>query len=499
LCVNKVTAEEREELDLSSWRVAFCGAEPIHSETLSAFAEMFAPYGFSPEAFYPCYGLAEATLLASGGRSGPAKPIVKRVLRSGLGEHRVELANGHTGRDVQELVGCGGALCDLEIAIVDTKTLEKVPDDRVGEIWIKGKSVADGYWNRPEESERTFGARLNGSSGGDYLRTGDLGFISDGELFVTGRVKDVIIIRGSNHYPQDIEHTVSRSHPALEQVAGAAFSIEADGQERLVAVHELNRQHRDADLAQVFRHVRSAISSEHELDMHAIVLIRQASMPRTTSGKIQRNLCRQRFLDGELNVVGQWVRNGHGKSGVNGKAHDNGNGRNGTTNGNRPHAGMNGAHSKDARPNGKSSKPLFDPSELPLAADEIDRLAERIEAWMARWLVEHAGLPAEDLDRETPFAELGIDSLTAVELSQELEDWLHVKLTPVVAWNYPTPRSLARYLAREAGGANDREAELEAEGEQSAESDFERMLAEIESLSEDEAASAVDQTGGDLR
>ena len=285
LCVNKITPEQRETLDLSGWNLAFCGAEPIRAETLDRFAETFAPCGFRAEAFYPCYGLAEATLIASGG-NGPARPFVKRVLRSALTDHRVVDANGHSDNQVQELVGCGRALADQEIIIADPSNGQVCGSQRVGEVWIKGPNVARGYWNRPEENDHTFGARLANSQNGSYLRTGDLGFMSDGHLFITGRVKDVIIIRGRNHYPQDIERTVQQSHPALQASAGAAFSIESGaGSENLVIIQEIDRKNRDADFDQIIRNIRRAVTVEHELEVHAVVLIRQASLPVTTSGK----------------------------------------------------------------------------------------------------------------------------------------------------------------------------------------------------------------------
>ncbi len=487
LCVNKTTPEERAELDLSSWKLAFCGAEPISVETLEQFAEMFEPCGFRADAFYPCYGLAEATLIASGG-IGPAALNVKSVLRTGLAEHRVESANGHDTKDVLRLVGCGQAL-EGEIAIVDPNTKLLLPQNRVGEIWVKGPGVTAGYWKQHDEDKRAFNVELKDNNVTGYLRTGDLGFVGDGQLYVTGRVKDVIIIRGSNHYPQDIEHTVGHAHPALETGSGAAFSVDKDGQERLVAVHELDRQHRDSDLSGVFRRVRSAVASDHDLDMHAVVLIRQASLPRTTSGKVQRNLCREWFLSGQLRVIDQWVRgeNGNGSNG-NGK-HSNGNGKHyGDSNG----SGANGSATPGLKRSPKKKPSLgFSPEDVPLSEDQVARLAELIETWMIEWLVERADVNEGEIERDMPFAETGIDSLTAVELSKELEDWLEVKLTPVVAWNYPTPETLALYLAQEAGGLNVKtEEEIDAE-EQASENDFERMLAEIESLSDAEIQAAL--------
>ena len=268
--------------------------------------EAFASAGFREDAFYPCYGLAEATLLVTGS-DGPQRPLVKRVDRAALAEHRVVEVDDRAGQSSQALVGCGEPWLGQEVAIVDVETRRRLPEHQVGEIWVRGSSVAKGYWNRPENTRLDFQATIEGDEPKTYLRTGDLGFLSDGNLFVTGREKEMIIVRGRNLYPHDIELSVTRSHPALATGAGASFAVEADGEERLVVVHEVDRQYRNGDLDDVIRCARRAIVDDHELDPQAIVLIRMASLPRTTSGKVQRNLCRQQFLDGSLNVVAQWT------------------------------------------------------------------------------------------------------------------------------------------------------------------------------------------------
>ncbi|HEV7787209.1 MAG TPA: fatty acyl-AMP ligase, partial [Thermoanaerobaculia bacterium] len=219
LSVRKVPPAERAGLDLSSWRVAFNGAEPVRAATLDAFASVFEPCGFRRQAFYPCYGLAEATLFVSGGDPDIEPNIAPRV--------RVE--------EGKPRVGCGRAWPGERLAIADPETGRRAPAGREGEIWVAGPSVADGYWNRPEETARTFGARLAETGEGPFLRTGDLGLLgSDGELFVTGRLKDLIVVRGRNLYPHDLERTAEESHPALRSGGAAAFSVEADGEERLV-------------------------------------------------------------------------------------------------------------------------------------------------------------------------------------------------------------------------------------------------------------------------
>ena len=302
LCAQKTTADQRVALSLASVKVALCGAEPVRPDTLAQFAEAFAPCGFRAEAFRPAYGLAEATLIVSGHSQGGAL-FTPTVVAGDLQKNRVAIAekNSAGGR---VLVGCGGIAPGLKVKIVNPETLAPCAADRVGEIWIAGPSVARGYWRKPEETRETFGAHLAGGEG-PFLRTGDLGFMDRGQLFVTGRVKDLIIIRGSNHYPQDLEHTVERSHRALRPASGAAFSIDADGAERLVIVQEVNDP-ASLPSEDVVAAIRRALNESHEVHPDAIVLIEPRSIPRTSSGKIQRYACREAFLAGTLNVAHEW-------------------------------------------------------------------------------------------------------------------------------------------------------------------------------------------------
>jgi len=303
LCLRKITPEERQTLDLSTWQVALSGAEPVRAETLRAFAEAFAPCGFRPEAFYPCYGLAEATLMVSGGFAGRA-PVVQGFRAESLAAGKA--VPGEPDEDgVRPLVGCGGQLPDQQVVIVDPAAGRACLEGEVGEVWVAGPSVAQGYWRKPELTEATFRARRADTGEGPFLRTGDLGFLYEGVLFPAGRIKDLIIIRGVNHYPQDIEHTVERSHPRLRPGCGAAFTAERDGRQELVVVHEIERA-RAAPLDEVFQAVRREVSAQHGLTLDAIVLLRAGTTPKTTSGKIQRHACREAFLDGSLRVVGQW-------------------------------------------------------------------------------------------------------------------------------------------------------------------------------------------------
>lgn len=328
LCIRKITSEQKASLDLSSWEVAFTGAEPVRAETLDQFAAMFEPCGFRREAFHPCYGMAETTLIVSGGLK-TAPPIIRSVDGAALEQNQV-VAVAKEREGIRKIVGVGRTWLDQKIVIVNPESLTLCPDNQVGEIWVSGLSVAQGYWNRPEETEQTFNAYLKDTSDTEvetseassaternlrpFLRTGDLGFLQDGELFITGRIKDVIIIRGQNHYPQDIELTVEKSHPALRPGCGAAFAVEVKGQERLVVVQEVERSYlRKLNAKEIVGSIQKAVAAQHALQIYAMVLVKTGSIPKTSSGKIQRHACRSGFLAGTLNVVEDWSENPHGK------------------------------------------------------------------------------------------------------------------------------------------------------------------------------------------
>lgn len=328
LCVRKITPTQRATLDLSSWKMAFNGAEPIRHDTLERFAQTFASCGFRPEVFYPCYGLAEATLIVTGGQQA-IPPVIHTVQTSALEQQQIAIPASNMAA-AHSLIGCGQALsAQQRVVIVDPDSQTLCPPDHIGEIWVAGPSVAQGYWNRPAETAETFQAYLL-TGEGPFLRTGDLGFLHAGELFITGRRKDVIIIRGSNHYPQDIELTVERSHPALRPNCGAAFSVDIDGEERLVVVQEVERrsqpsrshdperrrvtvepdlqpaQPQKLDLDQVISGIRQTVAEHHGVQPYAVLLLRVGSIPKTSSGKIQRRACRAAYLEQSLVVISAW-------------------------------------------------------------------------------------------------------------------------------------------------------------------------------------------------
>ncbi len=289
MCVEKTDAAQRSGLDLSSLRLFFSGAEPIRRRTLERFAETFAPCGLNREALFPCYGLAEATLLVSGGFL--AKSPAPYLALPG------KEVNG--GRQVS----CGPTGGDTQIRIVDPETGQPKPEGEVGEIWVRGGGVARGYWRNDDLDDVTFRSELDGSR---FLRTGDLGFLQHDCLYLAGRLKDVIIIRGQNHYPQDIEDTAERSHSALRPNCGAAFAVDVDGQERVVIVHEVRRT--DAtDVDDAIKAIRRDVAKQHMLLVHDVVIVGPRTLPKTTSGKVRRRACREMFLQGELIDLGRRV------------------------------------------------------------------------------------------------------------------------------------------------------------------------------------------------
>jgi amino acid adenylation domain-containing protein/thioester reductase-like protein len=377
---------------------------------MEQFAAAFEPHGFSRQAFYPCYGLAEGTLLASGGE-GSGWPTIISVQKSALEQNRIIPAE-ETGRGAQRLVGCGGSLPDQQIAIVHPERRLLCSPGEVGEIWISGPSVAQGYWGRPVETEAAFDAHLADTGEGPYLRTGDLGFMRAGELFVTGRLKDVIIIRGRNYYPQDIEFAAEQAHHALQRNAGAAFSIDEGGEERLVVVNELAREHRNTAPDGIFAAVRRAIAEAFDLQVHAIVLLRPLSIPMTSSGKVKRHKCKTAFREGKLKAIAQW------------------------------RSDRRAAPSKQEG-DGRTS------SQSDLTASDT------VVTWLQRRIAARAGLSPSEIDPRATFSEFGLDSVEAVALAAELEIFLGRPLSPTLAWDYPTIGSLAEHLTASAESAID--------------------------------------------
>lgn len=312
LCVRKITPEQRLSLDLSSWEIAFNGSEPVRPETMEQFAATFKSCGFRREASYPCYGMAETTLFVTGGLK-TSLPVICSVDGTALEKNSVIVTNSKY-QDTRKIVSCGQTCLDQKIKIVNPESLISCCPNQVGEIWVSGKNVAVGYWNRELETQQSFNAYIADTGEGPFLRTGDLGFLKDDELFITGRLKDIIIIRGRNHYPQDIELSVENSHPSLRRGCGAAFSLDIKGQERLVVVQEVERSYlRKLNVNEVIGKIRSSVAEEHDLQVYAVLLLKTGSIPKTSSGKIQRHACRAGFLASSLDVVEDWSENPENK------------------------------------------------------------------------------------------------------------------------------------------------------------------------------------------
>ena len=303
LCVARYRTDQMEGIDLSNWKIALNGAEPVRAETVRQFADTFAAHGFDAAATFPAFGMAEATLLITGGRRGGGS-VVREVSRSALQQNLA--AAPSSADDAQTTVGCGRALINERVAIVQPDSRRRLAAGHVGEIWVDGANVARAYWQNPDASRTDLNAEIDGEDG-KWLRTGDLGFLDEtGELFVTGRIKDLIIIRGINHYPQDIEFTVQAVHPALRPNYGAVFTVPgADGDETLVVVQEIERtERRKIDAEELVGLIREAVTEEHGVFARHVALIRPGTLPKTTSGKIQRRMTRQLWLNDQLEMLG---------------------------------------------------------------------------------------------------------------------------------------------------------------------------------------------------
>nr|VFJ49400.1 MAG: HAD-superfamily phosphatase, subfamily IIIC/FkbH-like domain-containing protein/thioester reductase domain-containing protein [Candidatus Kentron sp. FW] len=454
LCVEKITPEQKAGLDLSSWEVAFNGAEPIRAETLKRFTEVFSSCGFRREAFYPTYGMAETTLFVSGGLK-TAAPVVFDIEKDAIEQHRVVAAPDREGG--RKMVGCGRSLLDQKIIIAHPEALHQCPDRQVGEIWVSGGNVAQGYWGQSEETKETFRAHLADTGEGPFLRTGDLGFLKDGELFVTGRLKDLIIIHGQNHYPQDIELTVERAVGFVKANGCAAASITVEGEERLVIAMEANREltrkikavrkqqapspnehneqsakareELDRTVANLAHRVRETVAREHEISLYALAFVKPGEFPRTSSGKVQRRACRTLFLERKDEVACFWYEAGRMGKGAQRRAH-------------HPSSGSMGPMSPMS-PMGLESVG----SEMGTSLRDFAHPTAAITSWLTAKIAKLAGIPPEQIDTDHPFAHYGLDSVAAAGLSGELGDWLGKPLPATVVYEYPTIDALARHVA----------------------------------------------------
>ncbi len=404
LLLERVKPEQVERLNLSSWRLAFNGAEAVRAHTLEKFARRFAPAGFRAEAFYPCYGLAEATLMVSGG-DRTAKPLVRSLVAAELKNKKASPVGESESIPKRRLVGCGSSIKGQRIAIVNPESMRECSEREIGEIWASGPSISRGYWGRQAESQELFQAKIKEGDGAGYLRTGDLGFVLENEVFVVGRCKDLVVIRGRNYYPDDIELTVAACNPHSSTREVAAFSIEGDEGERLVIVQEEAARTSSAELDKIIQTVCETVAATHDVEVHGILLTRTGSLPRTPSGKIQRRLARERYLSKELPVVAQWIADGQ---------------------------------------EGRLARGIPKPERAFSHGESA--LKSRYESWLTSWIAQHTRIAEEDIDIAQSFASLNLGSVDAVQLCGALEDWLGRHFSPTIFYDYPTIEALARYL-----------------------------------------------------
>jgi acyl-CoA synthetase (AMP-forming)/AMP-acid ligase II len=308
LCVQRVREPVQQELDLSSWTTAFIGAERVRADVLRDFQRTFAPVGFDSRAFAPCYGLAEATLMVSAQPTGAGAQTLQ-LSRRALREGYAEIADGeHT----VELVGCGRVVDDHTVLIVDPETGDPCVDGRVGELWVSGPSVALGYYGDPQRSAATFAATTTSDTSREFLRTGDQAFLRDGELHICGRLKTLIIVRGQNYIPEDIEQMLQDDQAALVSHAGVAFSVDAAGGEQLVIVHEVQRSVLSRDVSLIVERGQRLLGEQLGLRALDFVLVKPGTIPRTTSGKLKRLACREDYLSGALSSSSHLPQLSHG-------------------------------------------------------------------------------------------------------------------------------------------------------------------------------------------
>lgn len=364
--VEKISDEDIHDLDLSSLTTFFCGAEPIRAETFKKFTEKFQVAGFKPHQLYPCYGLAESVLIAAGG-DYKANPIYLEVDARALEMNEVVISKSK--KESRKLTACGYSWHGMSISIVNPDSKNLKESGAIGEVWVKGPSVTRGYWNDKEGTEKTFNAFISGTNDGPWLRTGDLGFIHKGQLYVTGRLKDLIIIRGANFFPDDIEFSAEKSNGALRKNTSAAFSTDIDGEEKLILLAEVERTYmRDLAEDEVFEDIKNSIFSEHGIQAHAITLVRPGSTLKTSSGKIQRFAMKKAWLRKELNIVAQWEM----------KVTD-----------------ENVVSAMGFRP-------------------------EFLREWMINWMAQKLELDPGKIDTHKPVSAYGLDSITAVSLERDV-------------------------------------------------------------------------------
>lgn len=408
-CVRKVKEEQLQDLDLSSWQVAFNGAEPIQMDSLNSFAQKFGQCGFDSKAFLPCYGLAEATLFVAGTPANRGVKVLEADLEQ-LAKGKVE--KSAAAADTASLVSSGVLAIETDVKIVDPNAHTQCADGEVGEIWVNSPSVAQGYWDKPSFSESIFKATVKGDeSGKTYMRTGDLGCIAEGELFVTGRIKELIIVAGRNHYPQDIEYSLQSSNPVFRKGCGAAFSVTEKGKEQLVVMQEVSNAAADqTDFQQLALAASRAIATRHGITPKALVFIAPGNLPKTSSGKIQRTEAKKIYELGNITPLFSW-------------------------------------ESASTQVVNKAKK------EEPVTSEFTDWQSE-LYVEMQTWVSDKLNVEPHHIDLDVTFSELGVDSIEAIDLVDRLQDRIERTIPATELLRYPTVKALIDHFASE---LNDKE------------------------------------------
>ncbi|NUM36174.1 MAG: AMP-binding protein [Candidatus Brocadiae bacterium] len=387
LCCRKITPQEIANLDLSCWKIAVMGAETIMGKTIKKFSEMFGECGFSETAFFPCYGLTEASMLVTGTKK-KSLPTVKK--------YKLEQNQSSVAETGKEIVGCGGIIAKEIVRIVDPQTRIECSHGTIGEIWVQGPNITQGYWNNPEETQETFHACL-ATGEGPFLRTGDLGFFDEEELFITGRKKDLIIIHGKNIYPQDIENALYENLPQLQPAACAAFSFPLDGEEKVVVVAEIPRNY-NRSTKEILDIAVRIIHRDFQIHLHEVVLIAQGTIFRTPSGKIQRYVCLDHYLSDSLKIVARSRKIG-----------------------------------KEASKKQKNSD---------------DHSLAAMEKWLIDAIVQECNIPSSSLSTDAHWLDVEMNSIQFVALAAKISSSIGKEESVLLFQKYPTIGSLAKYLSQ---------------------------------------------------
>lgn len=436
LCFRATNPQKAAELDLSNWDIAFSGAEPIRAETINKFSEKFSVSGFKKKSFYPCYGLAEGTLIVSG-CNHETEPVEISIDKEELKKNKVlEVADIEASG--LAFISSGSQLLDGKIEIVNPDTKALCPENEVGEIWALSPSNAQGYYKHPELSEETFQAFTSDSNEGPFLRTGDLGFMQNGKLFVTGRLKDLVIVNGSNHYPQDIEETVETANKLLRPGSTAAFSVDIDNEEKLVVVQEA-RAKQNVNWGNVVKDIRNEVFEVHNIHAYDIVLIKPHTIFKTSSGKIRRRDTKNAYLDKKLEIIFQ--------------------------------------SNNLSRENDKDELEI----EVPKNNDEQSFNNKELVETISNRISKSINLPVSKIDINQPFVSYGIDSAKAIGLVGEIEEYLGRKLAATLLWDYPTIQKLADYLAGNSSKKIEENKETKTNGTNK------EFIDEVKELTEEEA------------